>query len=98
MRVALASEAQEEAGALVAELKAIEQWDAAYWRNPSPQTYETLAFVARSKRRCEILSQLLSVLPATAQQGEQELWKVKKLRSEQEGKNGVTHGLGGKPK
>jgi PilZ domain len=47
--------------ALVAELKAIEQWDAAYWRNPSPEEYETLAFVARGKRRCEILSQLLSI-------------------------------------
>src|SRR5205807_2230006 len=48
---------------LVAELKAIEQWDAAYWRTPSPEAYETLAFVARGKRRCEILSQLLSLLP-----------------------------------
>jgi PilZ domain len=63
MRVALASGVVDEAGGLVAELRAIEQWDAAYWRNPSPETYETVAFVARAKRRCEILSQLLSIIP-----------------------------------
>ena len=63
MRVALASEVQDEAEALVVELKAIEQWDAAYWRTPSPEAYETLAFVARGKSRCEILSQLLNIIP-----------------------------------
>ena len=61
MRAPLASKLLDEAGGLVAELKAIEQWDAAYWRNPSPEEYETLAFVARGKRRCEILSRLLSI-------------------------------------
>ena len=60
MRVVLASKALDNAEGLVAELKAIEQWDAAYWRNPRPEEYETLAYVARGKRRCEILSRLLS--------------------------------------
>src|SRR5712664_2989762 len=59
MRATLASEVVDEAQGLVAELKAIEQWDVAYWRNPCPKAYETLAFVARGQRRCEILSQLL---------------------------------------
>jgi hypothetical protein len=63
MRAPLASKLLDEAGGLVAELKAIEQWDATYWRNPSPEEYETLAFVARGKRRREILSRLLSMTP-----------------------------------
>lgn len=69
MRVALASEVLDKAEALVAELKAIEQWDSAHWRNPSPEEYETLAFVARCKRRCEILSQLLSINSSTGKEG-----------------------------
>jgi hypothetical protein len=71
MRAPLASKLLDEAGGLVAELKAIEQWDAAYWRNPSPEEYETLAFVARGKRRCEILSRLLSMPPSDRMAGKE---------------------------
>jgi hypothetical protein len=97
MRVALAIEALDEAEGLVAELKAIEQWDA--------RTGETLARkhtkpwrlkltprdVAKSCRNCS------QHYPATAQQGEKELWTVKKPRPAQERKTGVTHGLSWKP-
>src|SRR5712692_1342151 len=93
MRATLASEVLDWAEGLVAELKAIEQWDVAYWRNPSPEAYETLAFVARGKRRCEILSQLLSINSPTAQQKKKEPLTVKKLCPAQERKTGVTHGL-----
>ena len=52
-----------EAERLLRELKAIEQWDAAYWRNDSPDVYERVAFRSRRCRRSEILSQLLNTLP-----------------------------------
>lgn len=71
MRIALASKDLGVTEGLVAELKAIEQWDAAYWRNPSPEEYETLAFVARGKRRCEILAQLLSIKPSDRMAGKE---------------------------
>jgi hypothetical protein len=48
---------------LVAELRAIERWNADYWGNSDPETYETLAFVARRERRAEILSQLPTLIP-----------------------------------
>lgn len=48
---------------LVGELRAIERWDADYWRNKLPIADEVLAFVARRKRRAEILSQLLTLVP-----------------------------------
>jgi hypothetical protein len=54
--------ALDEVQTLVAELKAVEQWDVSYLRNPKPEKYQTLAFVARGNRRCELLSQLLSTL------------------------------------
>src|SRR2546421_45612 len=73
MRAALAGEVLAEAEGLVAELKAIEQWDVGYWRNPSPEAYETLAFVARAQRRGEILSQLLSVLSTHLATGSEEI-------------------------
>lgn len=44
---------------LVAELEAIEWWDAVYWRSKRPEVYETLALAARQKRRSEVLDQLL---------------------------------------
>jgi hypothetical protein len=44
---------------LVAELEAIEWWDAAYWRRKRPEVHETLALAARQERRSEILNQLL---------------------------------------
>jgi hypothetical protein len=47
---------------LVAELRAIEHWNAEYWRKGNPETYEMLALVARRQRRAEILSQLLTLL------------------------------------
>ena len=48
---------------LLGELRAIERWDADYWRNRHPEAYERLAFVARRKRRAEILSQLRTLIP-----------------------------------
>jgi hypothetical protein len=48
---------------LVAELKAIECWDAAYWRGDRSQMVESLAYIARGERRAEILSQLRSLIP-----------------------------------
>jgi hypothetical protein len=48
---------------LAAELKAIEHWDAEYWRKAWPDTYETLAYMARRERRAEILSQLRILMP-----------------------------------
>jgi hypothetical protein len=48
---------------LVAELKAIEFWDAAYWRGEQSQMLETLAYTARRERRAEILSQLHRLIP-----------------------------------
>jgi hypothetical protein len=43
---------------LLAELRAVERWDADYWRNSHPEVYENLAWAARQARRREILSQL----------------------------------------
>ena len=48
---------------LVEELRAVEQWDADYWRKGGPEAFEVLAFAARRKRRSEILSQLLKLVP-----------------------------------
>jgi hypothetical protein len=48
---------------LVVELQAIELWDADFWRNSDPEVYEMTAFVGRRKRRAEILSQLLTLIP-----------------------------------
>lgn len=44
------------------ELRVIELWDVDHWRNPLPEAYEMFAFVARRKRRAEILSQLLALI------------------------------------
>jgi hypothetical protein len=60
MRSALNDDRWSRAERLVAELRAIEHWNTNYWRNSDPETYETLAFVARRERRTEILSQLLT--------------------------------------
>jgi len=58
----------DEVARLVAELRAIEWWDADYWRTSRPEGYEAIAFVARQKRRSEILVQLVSLVPRLAQQ------------------------------
>jgi hypothetical protein len=47
----------------VLELRAIERWDAGQWGTGPPEAYEMLAFVARRKRRAEILAQLLTLIP-----------------------------------
>jgi hypothetical protein len=47
---------------LTAELRAIEHWDADYWRKARPEVYETLAYTARRERLAEILSQLSSLI------------------------------------
>jgi PilZ domain len=48
---------------LLGELRLIELWDADYWRKCHPEGYERHAFVARRKRRAEILPQLVSLIP-----------------------------------
>src|ERR1700730_2909105 len=48
---------------LVGELRLIELWDASHRRNHLPEAYEMFAFEARRKRRAEILSQLLTLVP-----------------------------------
>jgi hypothetical protein len=44
--------------ALIKELKAIKFWDIHYFRSESPEEYEKSAFLARQKRRAEILSKI----------------------------------------
>jgi hypothetical protein len=46
---------------LVAELKAIEVWNSAYWRKPHPDFWDEMAYEARCERRAEILSQLVDL-------------------------------------
>jgi DNA-binding GntR family transcriptional regulator len=43
---------------LVEELKAIEKWDTAYWRDGRTEVHEKIAFLARRERRNEIIAQL----------------------------------------
>lgn len=62
---------------LVAELRAIERWDADYWRDARPQAYEILAYTRRRETRAEILSELLSLIPRLGTHG-QHLCRVKK--------------------
>jgi hypothetical protein len=46
----------------VEELKPIQKWDAAYWRNSYTEVHEKVAFPARRERRSEILPQLSSLI------------------------------------
>jgi hypothetical protein len=61
MRLTLERDRREQAERLLADLKAIEQWNAAYWRNSDPYVYETSAFLARESRRSEITLQIAVV-------------------------------------
>jgi hypothetical protein len=47
---------------LLAELKAIELWDAVHWFNNQPEPWETISVLNRRKRRAEILSELRALL------------------------------------
>ena len=58
MRPIIELDRREQAEKLLAELKAIEQWNTAYWRNSDPDVYETSAFLARESRRSEIILQM----------------------------------------
>jgi hypothetical protein len=73
MRLTLERDLREQAERLLAELKAIEQWDTAYWRNRDPDVYETSAFLARESRRTEIILQIAvvrrSLLQMPAEEG-----------------------------
>ena len=62
MTAALESDVLDQAkvGSLLAELIAIEVWDAAYWRNGHPEVYETMALMTRRKRRSEIIRQMVA--------------------------------------
>jgi len=44
---------------LLSELRAIDRWDSEYWRKLRPAWHEKGAFVARQKRRREIIRHLL---------------------------------------
>ncbi len=61
MGLVLESDLLSQAGRLLTELKAIEHWNNAYWRNRDPDLYETTAFVTRKRRRSEIIQQMLLV-------------------------------------
>jgi hypothetical protein len=54
---------------LVEELKPIQEWDAAYWRNRYAEVHEKIAFVARRERRSEILPQPSSLFSGRTIQG-----------------------------
>jgi hypothetical protein len=60
MRHLPSDEAIGEVEKLVSELRAIRHWDTEYWRQLRPEWHETVAFVARQKRRSEIIRDLLS--------------------------------------
>jgi hypothetical protein len=77
---------------LVGELRAIELWDAGYWRK-CPEAYEMVAFVARRKRRAEILSQLVPLIPRLDIKEQRCLWIVRKSSTRRKQKTGVTGGL-----
>jgi hypothetical protein len=62
----LGSDALNQVDRLVAELRAVEHWDADYWRKGDPEVYEIVAFVTRQKRRTEILSQLVNLFTRVA--------------------------------
>jgi predicted transcriptional regulator len=57
MRQILSDETIGELEKLASELEAIRHWDTEYRRSPSPQQYETMAFVSRQERRSEIIRQ-----------------------------------------
>jgi hypothetical protein len=59
---------------LVAELKAIEVWNSAYWRKLHPDRWDEMAYEARSERRAEILSQLVDL----KSNGEEENRQIRK--------------------
>ena len=61
MRLTLERDRREQAERLLADLKAIEQWNTAYWRNSDPDVYETSAFLSRESRRSEIILQIAVV-------------------------------------
>ena len=56
------AETLEKIGQLVAELKAIERWNAEQWTLGCTDSIELLAMGARRERRCEILAQLNSLI------------------------------------
>lgn len=58
------SEALDKIESLVAELKAIERWDAAHWKAACRDLGEIMAFQHLRMRRSEILSQLFRLLSA----------------------------------
>jgi hypothetical protein len=82
---------------LLTELRAIERWDADYWRKNNLEAYEMLGFLGRRNRRAEILSQLLIIIPALVIK-EQEQWAVNKFRQRTEARANASNDSSGKPK
>jgi hypothetical protein len=80
---------------LVEELRAIERWNSGYWRNSDPKPHEMHAFVARRKRRAEILSQLVMLIPRLTKK-QRNLWIMRKSNRRIGGTIGVSEGLNGK--
>jgi hypothetical protein len=50
-------------GLLIAELAAIEFWDAQLWLNGPPRGYEIVAFVLRRYRHSQIIRQMADITP-----------------------------------
>ena len=61
MRPVFESDLREQAARLLAELKAIEHWNTAYWQTCDPDVHESIAFLTRNERRSEIIGQMLLV-------------------------------------
>ena len=59
MRPVFESDLRDQAARLLAELKAIEHWNTAYWQTCDPHVHETIAFLTRNERRSEIIGQML---------------------------------------
>jgi hypothetical protein len=79
---------------LVEELKPIQKWDAAYWRNGYTEVHEKIAFRARRERHSEILAQLPSLFSDWTIQGERPwTFTFKKPSARTERKKGAHRGL-----
>jgi hypothetical protein len=70
----------------------------AIWRKCVPKRYEILAFVARRKRRTEILAQPPTLIPRLDIKKQEHQWIVRKSSARKKQKTDVTGALSVKPK
>jgi hypothetical protein len=97
MRSVLDNDGWDRVERFVEELRAIEHWNSDYWRNSDPKPYEMLAFLGREKRRDEILSQLLILIPPLIKK-QGNLWIMRKSSRRLGGTICVSEGSSAKPK